>query len=297
MSQTDTAKPADPAKTTSTGGDLDKTRRKYEGFKHAIIFLVLGLELVPIYMMLQISFKDNQTFLTNPWLPNPPDDWRWGNYAYAFKLVLPYLANTVFIAVLTVSGGLACAIMAAYFFARYRMPFREILFGIFLFLMIMPSVANLVPLFNLLTNLSLINTLWAIIIVGTAGAQAFNIFILRNFIEDLPYELFEAAEVDGASHIQQIWHVVVPTCGSIISTLAILMFIREWNEYLLPLVVLRDKELFPLGVGLIYMDGESIKRWGHIMAVYTVASIPLMLLFLLSMRAFIRGLTSGAVKG
>lgn len=123
-----------------------------------------------------------------------------------------------------------------------------------------------------------------------------NIELMRDPDPDnLPETL--AAWRDIASHLQQIRHIVVPTCGSILSTLAILLFIREWNDFLLPLVVLRDRDLFPLGVGLIYLDGEAVKQWGHIMAVYTVASIPLVILFLLSMRAFIRGLTSGAVKG
>ena len=276
---------------------VSKIRGRYETFKHAIILFVIGLEMIPIYMMLQISVKNNQSFLANPWFPIPPGQWNLENYVYAAKLILPYVANTVFIAVTTVGAALFFAVLAAYFFARYKMPFGTLLFGIFLFLMIMPGIANIVPLFSLLSELSLINTLWAIIVVGTAGAQAFNIYVLKNFIEDLPYELFEAAEVDGASHFQQVTNIVFPMCGSIISTLAILLFIREWNEYLLPLIVLRDQELFPLGVGLIYLDGESVKRWGHIMSAYVMASIPLVVIFIFTMRLFIRGLTSGAVKG
>jgi hypothetical protein len=102
----------------------------------------------------------------------------------------------------------------------------------------------------------------------------FNIFVLRNFIEDLPKDLFEAAEMDGASHFQQIRNIVIPMSAPIIGTLSILAFLAKWNDFLLPLIVLRDKELFTLGVGLIYLDGEYVKQWGQIMAAYFLASLP-----------------------
>lgn len=267
------------------------------GLMHAVIALVLGLELVPLYMMLQISFKSNDMFAANPWLPPFEGPWLWRNYLEAAEAVLPYVANSVFVSVLTVFGGMAFALFGAYFFARFEMPFKRTLFLVFLALMAMPSVANLVPLFNLLKGMGLMNTLWAIIIVGVAGAQAFNIFVLRNFIEDLPRELFEAAEMDGASHFQQAVRIVLPLCGSIMGTLSILLFIREWNEYLLPIIILRDKELFTLGVGLIYLDGERVKQWGEIMAAYTLASLPLIVTFAFSMRLFVKGFAMGAVKG
>jgi ABC-type glycerol-3-phosphate transport system permease component len=139
--------------------------------------------------------------------------------------------------------------------------------------------------------------LWALISVGVAGAQVLNIYVLRNFIEDLPKDLFEAAEMDGAGHWQQMTNVVIPMSGSIIGTLSILAFLGKWNEFLLPLIILRDKELFTLGVGLIYLDGEYVKQWGQIMAAYFIASIPLIVVFMFTMRLFVRGLSAGAVKG
>jgi multiple sugar transport system permease protein len=167
----------------------------------------------------------------------------------------------------------------------------------FLFLMLMPGVANIVPLFSLLKNLNLLNTLWALIILGISGAQVFNIYVLRNFIEDLPKDLFEAAEMDGASHLQQILNIVIPMSGSIIGTLSILAFLGKWNDFLMPLLLLRDKELFTLGVGLIYLDGEYVKQWGKIMAAFLVASLPLIVMFLFTMKLFVKGLSAGAVKG
>jgi multiple sugar transport system permease protein len=265
--------------------------------KHAIIWLFVLIELFPLYMMLQVSFKDNAGFLHNPWLPTAPSAWHWENWSHAFRLILPYVANTMLVAASGTVASLALAVLAAYFFARYRMPFSGVLWSAFIMLMLLPGVANIVPLFMLLKSFSLLNTLWALIIVGVAGAQVFNIFVLRNFIEELPKDLFEAAEIDGASHWQQIVNIVLPLSGSILGTLGVLAFLAKWNEFLLPLIVLRDKELYTLGVGLIYLDGEYVKQWGQIMAAYVIASLPLMVIFLFCMRLFVRGLSQGAIKG
>jgi len=265
--------------------------------KHIFIILVLMLELFPFYMMLQISVKNNTIFNSNQWLPIPPTQWEWGNFVYGFNLILPSVANTVFVAVLGTVLTLCLAVFAAYFFARYRMPLSGFLWSSFLLVMLIPSVVNIVPLFVLLKNMNLLNTLWALIIVGIAGGQVFAVFILRNFIEDIPKDLFEAAEIDGANHFKQVTNIVVPMCAPIIGTLFILIFLGMWNDFLLPLVVLRDKELFTIGVNLIYLDGEYNKDFGKIMASFLVAALPLIVIFLFTMRLFIRGLSAGALKG
>lgn len=265
--------------------------------KHILILAFVVIELFPLYMMAQVSLKDNAEFITNPWLPTAPANWHWENWVFGLKLVGPYIANSVFVAVCGTFATISFAVLGAYFFARYKMPFSNVLWSALIVLMLLPGVANIVPLFLLLKSLSLLNTLWALIIVGAAGGQVFNLFVLRNFIEDLPKDLFEAAEMDGASHMQQIRNIVLPLSAPIIGTLAVLAFLQFWNEFLMPLIVLRDKELFTLGVGLIYLDGEYVKQWGQIMAAYFLAAIPLIILFLLTVRLFVRGLSQGAIKG
>jgi len=265
--------------------------------QHVLILFILGLELLPLYLMLEVSFKDNRDFIANPWLPLPPSEWKWENYAFAFRTILPALANTVFVAVLVTFGRLTLAIAGAYFFARRKLPGQKFLWAVFLLLMMIPGVTNLVPLFLLLRELSLLNTLWALVILGISGGQVFAIFVLKHFLEDLPKDLFDAAEIDGAGHFSQIRVVVLPLCGSIIGTLAILTFLSTWNDYLMPFIVLRDEELYTLGVQLIYLDGEQVKHWGRLMAAYTTAAIPLLVIFGFLMRLFVRGLSAGAIKG
>ena len=265
--------------------------------KHLLIAAVLALELFPFYMMLQIAFKDNASFSAHPWLPLPPSQWHWENWIYGARLVLPYIANTVFVAVTGTAASLGLSLLGAYFFARYRMPGSGLIWTALLILMLMPGVANIVPLFTLLKGLHLLNTLWALIILAIAGGQVFNIYLLRNFIEDIPRDLFEAAEMDGATHLRQLIHIVIPMSSSILGTLAILSVLNSWNDFLMPLITLRDPELFTLGVGLIYLDGEYTKQWGRIMATFFIASLPLLVIFLFTMKLFVRGLSSGAVKG
>lgn len=272
-------------------------RRRREWIKHAVILGILALELFPMYMALTISVKDNAQFLANPWLPARPADWHLSNFTHALRLLGPYVANSVFVSVSVTLGSLTLSVLGAYFFARYRMPGSRVLFAMFMVLLMMPGVINLVPLFVLLKGMSLLNTLWALVLVGVAGAQAFQVYLLRNFIEEIPRELFEAAEMDGASHLRQVWHIVLPMSLPIIGTLAVLCFLGTWNDFLLALVVLRDRELFTVGVGLVYLDGEYVKRWGPIMAAFLVAAAPLFLMFLFTMRWFVRGLSAGAVKG
>ena len=274
-----------------------RTRPAGDGPKHAVLWALILIEVFPLYVMLQVSLKDNAAFLRDPWLPTAPAQWLWENWLFGLRLVGPYLANTLFVAVSGTVGTLTCALLGAYFFARHRLPFGNVLWAVFMVLMMLPTVANLVPLFSLLKELSLLNTLWALILVGMAGAQAFNLFVLRNFIAEIPRDLFEAAEIDGAGHFAQLRHIVIPMSASILGTLAILAFLQKWNEFLLPLVILRDKQLFTLGVGLIYLDGEYVKHWGRIMAAYFIASLPLIALFLFTMRLFVRGLSQGAIKG
>jgi len=265
--------------------------------KHAVLWLFIGVELLPLYMMLQISFKDNAAFLANPWLPNSPLAWHWQNWWLGLRTVGPYVANSLFVATCGTIGSLVLATLGAYFFARKRVPGARLLWAAFLTLMLIPSVANIVPLFTLMKQLNLLNSLMGLAVVAIAMGQVFNIFVLRNFIEDLPKDLFEAAHIDGATHLQQVWHVVVPLSAPILGTLSILTFLGLWNDFLLPLIALRDPELLTVGVGLIYLDAQYVKDWGQLMAAYFIAAIPLIVIFLFCMRLFVRGLSSGAVKG
>lgn len=263
--------------------------------KHAFIWFVLAFAFLPLYLMLIVSLKDNNQFYLNPTTLTQPTHWE--NWSTAWAMVSPTVANSIFLSTTATFFIVIFGLAGAYFFARLKVPLSSFLWNALLLLMMMPMIANLVPLFILLRDMSLLNTLTALILVGASGGQAFAIFVFRNFIADIPQDLFEAAEIDGANHFQQLKLVVIPLSGPIMGTVAVMQFLGQWNEFVMPLIVMREQARLPVTVQLIRMAGEYIKLWGPLMAGYAIASIPVIILFTFSMKLFVKGLTEGAVKG
>lgn len=263
--------------------------------KHAFIWFVLAFAFLPLYLMLIVSLKDNNQFYLSPTALTRP--MHWDNWSTAWAMVSPTVANSIFLSTTATFFIVIFGLAGAYFFARLKVPLSSFLWNALLLLMMMPMIANLVPLFILLRDMSLLNTLTALILVGASGGQAFAIFVFRNFISDIPQDLFEAAEIDGANHFQQLKLVVIPLSGPIMGTIAVMQFLGQWNEFVMPLIVMREQARLPVTVQLIRMAGEYIKLWGPLMAGYAIASIPVIILFTFSMKLFVKGLTEGAVKG
>ncbi len=263
--------------------------------KHAFIWLVLAFAFLPVYLMVIVSLKTNQQFYEAPTVITHPVHVE--NWVTSWQWVAPNVANSIFLSTTSTVLTLIFALMAAYFFARLKMPLSGFFWNAILILMMMPMIANLVPLFILLRDMNLLNTFSALILVGTAGGQMFAIFVLRNFVGDIPQGLFDAAEIDGANHFQQLKHIVLPLSGPILGTVGVMNFINSWNEFILPLIVMRDQGNLPVTVQLLRMAGEYIKHWGPLMAGYAITSIPIIILFIFSMKLFIKGMTEGAVKG
>ncbi len=274
---------------------MKKIQKSHETAKHALIWSVLFFAFLPLYVMIVISFKTNTQFTENRFLPTFP--FHFENWVEGWNIVNSYIANSILVAVIGVVGALITSIMAAFVFARYEFPGKTILWYLFLGLLFMPGIMNIVPLFMLMKKFNLLNSLLGLSMLYAIGGQVFCVFVLRNFIEEIPKDLFEAAMVDGAGPVQQIFKIVIPMSGSVLATLAILQFLGAWNNFIQPLIFLSDeyKQLIP--VGLMRLDGEYVKEWGKMMAGYSIAAIPLVLIFLFTMRLFVRGLTAGAIKG
>lgn len=277
-----------------------KPSKSAELFKHAILWFVLLFAFFPLYVMVIVGFKNNDLFTANPWLPSWPPDWSIisHNWSYAWQIVGRYIANSIVVAIGAVSLCLTLSILTAYVLARYRFPGRGIIYYGLIATMFLPgTAATLVTMFTLLNSLHLTNSLWALILVEATGGQVVAVFILRQFIEEIPKEMFESAQIDGAGHLQMIRNIVLPMSGSVMGTLAIMQFIGSWNGLMLPLVIMRDEEKLTIPVGLMRLEGEYVKQWGELMAGYTISSIPLVILFFFTMRLFVKGLAAGAVKG
>jgi ABC-type glycerol-3-phosphate transport system permease component len=266
--------------------------------KHALIWFVLLFAFFPLYLMLVISFKSNDQFTENPWFFDALSSWHWSNWSNAWFSVQNYIANSVVTSVGAVALCLVMSILCSYVLAKHRFIGRGFIYYALIASMFLPgTAATLITMFTLLQQLGLINNLWALVITGAVGGQVVCVFILKQFIEEIPHELFESAQIDGAGHLQQIRQIVMPMSGPIVGTLAIMQFISNWNNLILPLVIMRDDEMLTIPVGLMRLEFAYVKQWGELMAAYTISSIPLVVLFLFTMRLFVKGALAGAIKG
>jgi ABC-type glycerol-3-phosphate transport system permease component len=270
----------------------------YEAAKLGYLAFVLMFAFFPLYVMIVVSFKSNEQFLANPWFFDSISDWNWTNWVVGWETVKGYILNSIFVSFLGTSITLVIVLMCSYAIARYDFPGKNMIFYLVMATMFLPgTVAALVTLFDLLRRMGLVNNLWALVLMASVGGQVAGVFILRNFIEDIPKELFESAQLDGAGHLQQIRHIILPLSASIISVTCIMDFLHSWNSTILPLLILRDDKLLTIPVGLFRLDGEYVKQYGQLMAGYAISSVPLLIIFVCSMRFFVKGLSAGAVKG
>jgi ABC-type glycerol-3-phosphate transport system permease component len=270
------------------------TRRLRDAPSIAILAAFVALTLYPLAFMVITSLKDLAEYNEQVWLPVWPLHLE--NYTAAWTAIAPYMLNSVIVTGASAAGVVVLSCFAAYAFARFDFPGREICYYLVIFLLMIPAVLTLVPSFLLVKGLGIMNTRWALILPYVAGGQVLAIFIMRAFFAGLPEELFEAARIDGAGEFGAFWRIAIPLTRPILVTIAIIQVLSTWNDYVWPFLVVQDDSLKTLVVGLVLFQTRFYTYWGPLMAGYTLASIPLLLLFFVGMRYFIEGLTSGALR-
>ncbi len=208
---------------------------------------------------------------------------------------LRWLINTVFMAVMSMILTCATAAMAGYALAKKRFAGRLILFTLIVCAMALPKQVILIPLLREMSALSLSDTLWSVIfpIVG----WPFGVFLMKQFSESIPDEILEAARIDGAGEIKTFITIVLPMIKPGIGALAIFTFINSWNDYFMQLVMLVSNSQLTLPLGIAKMQGENSTDFGLLMAGAALASVPIIIVFVLFQKYFTRGITMGAVKG
>jgi ABC-type glycerol-3-phosphate transport system permease component len=272
-----------------------RARRRRVGLAKTIVLGVLVLlTYYPLFFTVQTSFKSNAQFYTAFWAPTWP--LHLGNYTQATSAIAPYILNSVIVTGAATFGVVAVASLAAYAFSRLDFPGRQALYYSVIALMMVPAALTIVPLFVMIKNIGLIDTRWALIIPYIAVGQVLGIFVMRAFFDGVEPAYFDAARVDGASELRIFWSVALPLVRPVMVVVGILEMITAWNDYVWPFLVLTNNSLKTLVVGLVSFEGVHSTQWGPLMAGYTVASLPLLIVFFFTMRYFISGLSQGGLK-
>jgi len=263
---------------------------------YAALCLLALLVLIPLFWLIGSAFKPSGEIFSYPptFLPRDPT---LVNFSRLFEEmpIVRYIINSTFLATSHTVLLLIIATMGGFAFAKYNFRGRGVLFGIVLGSMMIPFHLVLVPLFSLLYKLGWLDTYQGVILPYLASS-GFGIFLMRQFILGIPIDLIDAARIDGSSEFGVYWRVIIPTVKPAMGALSIFGFLGAWNEFLWPMIVLRDSDKYTLPLGLANLVGVYRQEYGMLMAGTLLSILPIMALFLAMQKEFVQGITLGAVK-
>ncbi|MEO6201328.1 MAG: carbohydrate ABC transporter permease [Cryobacterium sp.] len=264
-------------------------------FLWTFLLCLAAVVIYPLLWMVLNGFKTNSELFGSPFAL--PVEYNWDNYAKAWNAgVSNYLTTSIIVTVTSTISTVFISAWAAYGLTRVNIPFNKVVVMIVLGgLMLAPAVA-LVPLVKMFQGLGLYNTMWALIILYTAFRIPFTTFLIRAYMIDLPREIDEAAEVDGASKWTAFWTIILPMCKPIIVSTVILHILFAWNEYLFAMVFTSGTGVQTLPVGLTSLLSKHGTDYPVVFAGMVIAAIPVVALFFLSQRYFVKGLADGIGK-
>jgi len=260
--------------------------------------------MLPLYWMAMSALKTPEQVFTIPpvWFPVPA---RWVNYIEAWKVdeFTLYLFNTVFrYCIPVVIGTVVSNTLVAYSFGRLKWPGRDVLFAICLMTMMIPGQVTMVPMFIIFKHLGWVNS-FKPLVVPSFFAGAYNIFLLRQFFRTIPEELSDSARIDGANEFQILAYVILPLIKPALAVVALFSFMGAWNDYMGPLIYINQSKIYPISLGLANL-GAALNQVGikglaypYLMAVSTIVTMPIILIFFFAQRTFIEGIALTGMKG
>ncbi|POZ93130.1 carbohydrate ABC transporter permease [Petrotoga halophila] len=263
-----------------------------------IFFIILAIIFVyPLYLMFITSFKSTREVFLDPFgLPNTwslqpfLDVWNEANFNI-------YFLNSVVITAFSLIILLICASLSAYALARFNFKFNNVVFLIFLAGIMIPIRLGILPLFILMRNLNLLDTRLSLILTYSASGMPMSVFLLTGFFKTIPRELGDAARVDGCNEFQIFYKIMLPLIRPALATVTLVNFVPWWNDFFFPLLFIRSDHLKTIPLGMTIFFGQYMTDWGHLFAGMVIASIPMLVLYIIMSKQFISGITAGAVKG
>lgn len=285
----------------STKPALFKRQSVINGIRLTLTYLVLTLFAavisIPLIWIISTSLKVPTQIFTWPieWIPNPV---KFSNYTetLASRPFGTWALNSIICAGLSVIGHCFSATVVGYAFSRIRWSGRNILFLVMLSGLMLPQEVTLIPQFIIFSKIGWVNTLFPLF-VPTFFGGAFNIFVMRQFMLTLPKDLDDAAKIDGCSHIQTLFRIIVPQVFPALGFIAINTFRARWNDFFHPLIYLNNPKLFTLALGLRSFMSEYQVEWSYLMAASLMVMLPVIILFFIAQRYFIQGVVFTGVKG
>jgi multiple sugar transport system permease protein len=264
---------------------------------YAVMIVAAAALLLPFFWMITSSVKTPNDVFSVPvkWFP---ETFVWSNYVEIWTQsgMLTWIRNTLLLAVVVTVLQVLTGSFAAYGFSRMRFPGRDVLFLVYIGTIAVPWQSYMIPQFILLSNLKVSNTLWAIILIQAFGA--FGVFLMKQFYETIPEELSEAARLDGLSEYG-IWaRIMVPLSIPAIASLTLLTFVATWNDYLGPLIYLRNPDLWTIQLGLqSFVSTLYDANYALLFAGLVISVVPIAVIFLLGQKYFVEGIATSGLKG
>jgi ABC-type glycerol-3-phosphate transport system permease component len=263
---------------------------------YGLLSSIAILCVIPLIWMVLTSLRGNNTVFGGPIIPS---QFTFSAYSYVWSQlhIYHYFLNSVIITGATLLIVLMASTLGGYGFGRLKFRGSGMLFSIVVSTLFLPSAAILIPIFVELKFMHLINTQAGLILLYAGTSVAFAVLLMRVFFERLPQELTDAARIDGARELQIFWRVMLPLAGPGVATVAILQVLTTWNELLFANSLIQSTNLLPLQPELFSIVGQYTTNWPAVCAALTIASVPMVVVYVVLQRRFVAGLTAGAVKG
>lgn len=254
-----------------------------------------GIMFFPVYWMFATAVRPKDEVFSGA-AGLIPSSFVWQNFAEAIGRVpfLHWAMNSLVITVIAVVITVTINLLCGYAFAKFRFAGRDILFLAVLSALMIPFQVIIVPLFLVVSELGLLSDYWGVIL--PRAAEAFGIFMVRQFMVSIPDELLEAARIDGASELKIFFKIVVPLSKPIIAVLVIFTFMWRWNDFALPLIVMMKHEMYTVQLGLNLLRGQFNTEWSMIMAIALLSLVPMLIIFTFFQRYFVQGISGSGLK-
>jgi raffinose/stachyose/melibiose transport system permease protein len=264
--------------------------------KYALLIFFAVFAMMPVLMMWMTALRPKREGTANPFSLPSTIDFSNLERAWTIGRFSEYFVNSIIVTLPVVAAVVVLSALAGYGISRFKFKGRNLMFYTLLLGLTVPFQSVMIPLYRQLNSLNLLGTYWAMILPAIAFGLPFGVFLMQAFFEDLPNELSDAARIDGCSEFRIFKDVMLPLAWPAVSSLVVFQFMATWNNFIMPFLYLQDENLRTIPLGLLFFQGKYTNDLTLMSAGVAIATIPVVIIYILFQRQFVKGLTAGAVK-